>query len=82
MRTDWVLRKEKREKFLSNKQNQKSNSDSEVCEIIAEPNRLRPRIVIKEAELLEITEYVKMSEFFEASKVNDIEIFLIREFIR
>jgi CRISPR/Cas system CSM-associated protein Csm3 (group 7 of RAMP superfamily) len=86
MRTDWVLSKGNRDKFLStvhnNKQNQKSDSDSDVCEIIAEPKSLTPRILITEDELLEITEYVKMSEFFEASKVKDIEISLIRELIR
>ena len=85
MRTEWELSKEEREKFLSTvqqKQNQKSDSDSEVCEIIAEPKRHTQRILIKKVELLEITEYVKMSEFFEACKVNDMDISLIRELIR
>ena len=56
--------------------------DSEVCEITDEPKILTLRILITEAEQLEITEYVKMSELFEASKVNDMEISLIGELIR
>ena len=54
---------------------------SEVCELTAVPNRLRPWILITEGELLEITEFVKMSEFFEASKVHGMDISLLRELI-
>jgi hypothetical protein len=83
MRTDWILNEEERMHFLSNgqkKHNQKY--DSEVCELTAEPKRPTQSIVITEAEVLEITEYVKISEFFEASKIKDMESSLIREFIR
>ena len=83
LRTDWILNEEERNTFLLRGQ-QKHNPmfDSEVCEITDEPNRLARRILITEAEQLEITEYVKMSELFEASKVNDMEISLIGELIR
>ena len=83
MRTDRVLNEEESEMlFLTGQNKHDQKSDSEVCEIFAEPKRLTPRILITEAELLELTEHVKMSEFFKASKVNDMEISLIRELIR
>ena len=83
MRTVWVLNEEEKEKFLENrKKKKKSKSDPQVGKRYSEPIRLRPRILITEAEILEINKYVKLSEYFEVSKVNDMEPSLIRELIR
>ena len=83
MRTVWVLNEEEKEKFLENrKKKKKSKSDPQVGKRYSEPIRLRPRILITEAEILEINTYVKLSEYFEVSKVNDMEPSLLRELIR
>ena len=83
MRTVWVLNDEEKEKFLENrKKKKKSKSDSKVCKRLSEPITLVPRILITEAEILEINKYVRLSEYFKVSKVKDMEPSLIRELIR
>ena len=73
MKSQWVLNEEEKIKFLRTRK--KKHAVTLKCKIKV----LR---FISDAEMLEVNDYVKKSEYFEVSKVYDLDTELIRELIR
>ena len=79
MKANWVLNEEEKEKFM-NARRKKTPIQDKNCK----PKSGKPKSVcyISEDEIVEVNEFIKLSEYFEMSKVKDMETELIRELIR
>ena len=74
MKSQWVLNEEEKIKFLRTRK--KKHAVTLKCKL------LKSLRFISDAEMLEVNDYVKKSEYFEVSKVYDLDTELIRELIR
>ena len=86
MKTVWVFNEKEKKNFLDNRKKNK-NPEAEAFRKPAPPPPLRNwigslRDWISDKEIMEVTKYVKTSGYFDISKVNDMELGLIREIIR
>ena len=79
MKANWVLNEEEKEKFMNARRKKEPIKD----------NKCKPRSrkhkslsYISEEEMVEVNEFIQLSEYFEMSKVKDMETELIRELIR
>ena len=79
MKANWVLNEEEKEKFM-NARKKKEPIKENKCKPKSE--QLKSVRYISEEEMLEVNEFIHMSEYFEMSKVKDMETELIRELIR
>ena len=79
MKANWVLNEEEKEKFM-NARKKKAPIKDKNCK--ARSGELKSFCHISEEEMVEVNEHVNMSEYFEMSKVKDMETELIRELIR
>ena len=79
MKANWVLNEEEKEKFM-NARRKKEPIKEKKCK----PRSGKSKSVsyISEEEIVEVNEFINMSEYFEMSKVKDMETELIRELIR
>ena len=79
MRTKWVLNEEEKERFL-NARRKNFQQTPKVCETPRFESRLPEYIT--SIEMQDVNEYVRLSQYFEKSKVKDMDTKLIRELIR
>ena len=82
MKTTWVLSEEERIKFKERSKKRNRSTEDERINSGAESLSLRNTCSINEEEMLEVNDLVKLSGYFDTSKVNDMETSLIRDIIR
>ena len=88
MKTTWVLSEEERKKKfegrkLKGSRNRKAPyNDNEDDDDSNEETPRKSCKVITEDEMLEVTDLVRITGYYEKSKVNDMETSLIRDIIR
>ena len=81
MKTTWVLTEEERkQKFEGRRKGKRNSEDPDGDNIDGDLANISTGIT--EEEMLEINDLVKMSGYYEMSKVNDMETSLIRDIIR
>lgn len=81
MKTTWVLTDEERKQKFEGRGKRKSGCDSEDRSDDQASTAGR-KLVISEEELLSVDMYVRASDYWEQSKVNDMDTSLIRQIIR
>jgi hypothetical protein len=79
MKANWVLNEEEKEKFM-NARRKKVPIQGKNCKLRSGKNKSVG--YISAMEIVEVNEFIKLSEYFEMSKVKDMETELIRELIR
>ena len=79
MKANWVLNEEEKEKFM-NARRKKEPIKEKNCK--PKSGKIKSVSYISEEEIVEVNEFINMSEYFEMSKVKDMETELIRELIR
>merc|ERR1739838_627953 len=86
MKTTWVLSEEERKKKFEGrniKRGKRKINDDECEEDDSNDEAAKKSfIVISEDEMLEVTDLVRITGYYEKSKVNDMETSLIRDIIR
>ena len=81
MKTTWVLTEEERKQKFEGRGKRKRNSEEGDGDNI-DGDLANTNNCINEEEMLEINDLVKISGYYEISKVNDMETSLIRDIIR
>ena len=80
MKTSWVLNEEEKIRFLASRRKKKKERKKESP--IVGRKTFKETELLTEKEMEEIRELIEASEFFENSKVHDMDPLLIRELIR
>ena len=78
MKTSWVLNEEEKKKFLESRR----KKTDPVFKEPSPPPLLKQKNYISDAELFEVKIYVKISGYFDSSKVGGLETGLVREIVR
>ena len=81
MKTTWVLNEEEKEKFLRLRGKNK-NPTHVFKEPLPPPVLLQPLHYLSDAEVVEVEMYIRISGYFNGSKVTDLGTELVRELIR
>ena len=69
MKANWVLNEEEKMKFTNAR---KKKEQKVIMKYKPKPIKLIPPSIISGEEMLEVNEYIKISEYFEMSKVKDM----------
>ena len=82
MKTTWVLTDEERKQKFEGRGKRKSCSDSAGEEKMEEASTAGKKVIISKEEQANVESYVRSSDYWEQSKVNDMDTGLIRQIIR
>ena len=82
MKTTWVLTDEERKHKFDGRRKRKSGSDSAGEEKVDEASTAGKKTVLSKDEMLSVEGYVRCSDYWEQSKVNDMDTGLLRQIIR
>ena len=81
MKTTWVLNEEEKKKFLEGRKKNKKGSP-EFKQPLPPLVPLKTLNYLSDEEFIDIEKYIKMSGYFDRSKVADLGTDLVRELIR
>ena len=82
MKTTWVLTDEERKQKFEGRGKRKSGSESAEEVVKEEATTAGRKVTLSEEELATVEGYVRASDYWEQSKVNDMDTGLIRQIIR